>query len=165
MRLVHFSSRHVPIIRDEEQETRFPLGSFEKPKGLWVSDEDSELGWHAWCKAEQFGLDRFTHTHDVYLKENSNILLLQSAEDIDMFTEQYKTDLSDIYGENARYFDGINWHRVAENHNGILITPYIWERRLERNTSWYYGWDCASGCIWRASEAVDRIVLRENEFS
>ena len=24
-------------------------------------------------------------------------------------------------------------------------------RRLDMETRWYYGWDCASGCVWDAS--------------
>lgn len=38
--------------------------------------------------------------------------------------------------------------------------PYQWRRRNERGFSWYYGWDCASGCIWRAS-AIREIRLIE----
>ena len=42
----------------------------------------------------------------------------------------------------------IDWNRVAKKYQGIIITPYIWERRLTTTCTWYYGWDVASGCIW-----------------
>lgn len=159
MRLVHFSERHVPFIRDAEQPSELLLlGCYTKPIGFWVSDED-EYGWKTWCESEQFGLDRFSHVHDVRLKENHNILHLKSGEDIDAFTEEYKSDLSDIYGKELALC-GINWQAVSAKYNGLLITPYIWERRHDLKSNWYYGWDCASACIWRASEAVEEIVLR-----
>jgi hypothetical protein len=41
---------------------------------------------------------------------------------------------------------GIDWGRVAEQYHGIVIAPYQWSLRLD--LMWYYGWDCASGCIW-----------------
>jgi hypothetical protein len=42
----------------------------------------------------------------------------------------------------------IDWPRVAERFDGVIIAPYQWKHRLE--LMWYYGWDCASGCIWNA---------------
>ena len=48
----------------------------------------------------------------------------------------------------------INWRAVAGDYAGLIITPYQWSRRLEPY-SWYYGWDCASGCIWDPSAITD----------
>lgn len=35
--------------------------------------------------------------------------------------------------------------------------PYQWECRLDRDTFWYYSWDCASACIWNL-QAVRPLV-------
>lgn len=47
--------------------------------------------------------------------------------------------------------DFVNNRRVAELFE---IAPYQWERRLAREFMWYYGWDLASGVIWRPKNAL-----------
>lgn len=39
----------------------------------------------------------------------------------------------------------IRWPLVASLYDGILIPRYLWSIRFR---NWYYGWDCASGCVW-----------------
>lgn len=92
--------------------------------------DDSEQCWRSWCLSEEFDLDTLTHVHEVELDE-SRILFLRSTGELDDFTREYA---------------------------GIIITPYQWARRLE--LSWYYNWDCASGCIWDVS-AILGVHLRE----
>lgn len=65
---------------------------------------------------------------------------LRSTVDVDGFTDEYAIDPGpQVYR--------IDWDAVAGTYQGIIITPYIWERRLG-DSAWYYSWDCASGCIW-----------------
>ena len=47
--------------------------------------------------------------------------------------------------------DQIDWAEVASKYDGIIISPYQWSLRLDMEMMWYYGWDCASGCIWNIS--------------
>ena len=55
---------------------------------------------------------------------------------------------------NAKYKNRcIAWEKVAAKYDGLIITPYIWQRRMELN--WYYTWDCASGCIWNVRAIKD----------
>lgn len=42
----------------------------------------------------------------------------------------------------------LDWAAIGKLYDGIIIAPYLWERRLNGGAMWYYGWDCASGCIW-----------------
>ena len=42
----------------------------------------------------------------------------------------------------------IDWKKVKSKYQGIIIAPYQWSCRLNLDSNWYYGWDCASGCIW-----------------
>lgn len=149
VRLVHYSKRPLKLIRSTTQE-REPDA---KPHGLWVSDDACEQNWRRWCEDEQFGLESLANVHDVALAPTASILRLSSPGDIDAFHEEY----TDLVGDRFRY--GIHWAQVAAKYDGILITPYIWERRLAENAGWYYGWDCASGCIWNA-KAVAAITLR-----
>ena len=46
----------------------------------------------------------------------------------------------------------IDWRKVAKKYDGIEINPMIYELRMMA-LSWYYGWDVASGCIWKPRKA------------
>lgn len=137
--LVHFAAeRLTEIHRVEEQRDHF------KPRGLWVSVENAENGWREWCEGEGFSLDNLAERTPITIEPSVRIALLSSARDIDDFTGAFGRDLVGI--ENYQ----IDWTAVALHCDGIIITPYIWSRRLHDGVSWYYAWDCASGCLWNA---------------
>jgi hypothetical protein len=153
-KLRHFATLPVLSVYDVKQKNR-PAEEWichhTKPKGLWVSDEAAEMGWREWCNAEGFGLGVLEH--EVVLAPSANILRITSVAELDDFGAHYGKCPDHQYFRDEPC---IMWGDVAQEYDGILITPYQWERRLETGSSWYYGWDCASGCIWRA-RAVERI--------
>ena len=110
-----------------------------KPRGFWVSD-DSPDNWETWCYHEEFARETFVHKMVIDL-DTKFILQITSGHELDIFTDMYEVKLLDC-------IVGINWAEVAKAYSGILIMPYLWERRLSDKTPWYYGWDCSSGCIW-----------------
>ena len=117
----------------------------DKPEGLWVS-VDGDDDWPSWCRSEEWGLGRLAHHHRVTLADGANLLVLSSADDLDAFTAVFgrtPEHLTDLF--EARDY-AIDWPAVAERWQGVVIAPYQWSRRFD--LSWYYGWDCASGCIW-----------------
>jgi len=118
-----------------------------KPQGMWYSIGKS---WHKWCKSEMPDWIK-PHNYQIYINKNM-ILTLKSAEEILIFTKKYGVTSfnSEITGFH------INWPEVAKLHSGIEINPYQWSLRLDLKTSWYYGWDCASGCIWN-KKAIKKI--------
>lgn len=120
-----------------------------KPKGFWVSVDGNGDGWKDWCEAEAWNMESFEMVYDVTLCPNANILLISNPLELDNFTEKFSK-------EQSQYIIGIDWAAVSELYQGVIIAPYIYSRRLERNSFWYYGWDCASGCIWDV-DAIDRI--------
>lgn len=137
MRLIHYSPEplqfeHRPYEQDDVES--FTL----KPRGLWVSADD------AWAVAadDMFGNEVVRYASLVTLKPDANILYLKTVGDIDDFTTQYIAVPLRVLPQI------IDWRRVAEKYRGILIAPYQFKRRLTPHTFWYYGWDCASGCIW-----------------
>jgi hypothetical protein len=141
---------------------------YGKPNGFWVSD-DSDHGWADWCLAEEFRLDGLRYRHRVTLSESANILGIHNGEQLEVFHEIYSVEdeFSRSFNRSYDYHDKkhywpINWHAVAEKYDGIIITPYLWSHRLD-GPSWYYGWDCASGCIWNlaAIESVTAAPLKE----
>ena len=122
-----------------------------KPSGLWVS-VGGEDGWLAWCKRENFGLERLANRYIVNLKPHAKTLVLHNK-DFDTFRYTYGI------ADHEFYFHNIYWHKVASDYQGIIIPKYHWDMRFEHD--WYYSWDCASGCIWDMS-AIESIVHDSN---
>ena len=107
-----------------------------KPVGLWYSVGKE---WEEWCEAEGFQAERLTHVYELNVDEG-RILRITTQQELLDFTAKYET--LDGTGWN------INWQAVAEEWDGIEISPYQYGCRLDSMTRWYYGWDVASGCLW-----------------
>ena len=117
--------------------------SSDKPRGLWYEIDDS---WEEWCKynmPEWLGPNsRGAYKVNIEI-DKSNVLVIKTLEEFDNFHNRYRA-LNTYYNRSVN----INWERVSEKYDGIEITNYLYNRRLENWCSWYYGWDVASGCIW-----------------
>lgn len=113
-----------------------------KPLGLWVSIK-GEYDWPSWCKSEEFRNTDLQYKYIIELSETSNILYIPTSRELIAFTEKYTK-----YSKTPAHFTRIDWERVAAEYQGLIISPYHWNCRLLSVTFWYYGWDCASGCIW-----------------
>jgi hypothetical protein len=152
VRLVHYADHPVGALKEVPPGLEYDF----KPSGLWVSDDDCEDNWRQWCLGESFRLEHLTHVHDVMLAPDANVLILRSASDIDGFTQRFRH-------MDGRVYPGLYvlpWPKIMSLWDGLIITPYIRERRLEDESAWYYTWDCAGGCLWH-SRAVAAIALRE----
>jgi len=139
MILTHFSAKQFNFNPYHEYPVRHPramkgLENF-KPHGLWLSDE-SDYGWSHWCKDNDYGSLECRKDFQIDL---SHVFVLTNYYEIKAFTEYFRLN---HHMENFH----IDWARLKKTHTGILITPYCWEARLQ--FLWYYGWDCASACIW-----------------
>lgn len=146
--LSHYSRTKTITMQDA---TQYP--DQMKPNGLWVS-VDGPDDWATWCREEDFGdidqQNRFT----VMLNQNANILTLSGLEGLLHFTSRYRnTAPSDLALLSVG--EWIDWQAVGDDFQGIIIAPYCYTARMK--LLWYYGWDCASGCIWDAS-AIDQIT-------
>lgn len=141
---------YAPIDPVEEIDSVLQIDtSGYKPRGFWVSDDDAEYPWPKWCRENEYA-DSWPYIYSVELNLK-DVLLLQSEDDLLRFTQRY--------GSRSGT-GGIYWKDVADNYQGIVITPYVWKCRLSQDTRWYYPWDCASGCIWD-SEVVLNLTLEE----
>jgi hypothetical protein len=163
MKLIHWDKEplaldHNRVYPDSERDAYF------KPKGLWVSDEH-DFGWSHWCSAEQFDTMGLIYEHEVELWPDHNILIIRDVEGLDKFHERFGRDLLDglrpLLGSNPRK-DWLDWRAVYPLWQGIIVTPYLWERRMEY--MWYYGWDCASGAIWDLS-AIRSFTLQLKQLT
>jgi len=154
-KLSHFSSEPVSVVRSVEQRWRYELPSeHEKPKGFWVS-VDGEDDWASWCASEDFGIGQIRH--NVVLAPNANILRCHDKLDVLCLTERYGIDIPG-YSWSRK---AIDWQRIASEYQGLIIAPYVWECRLNDECNWYYGWDCASGCIWDAAAIASVSEVRQ----
>ena len=118
--------------------------SDQKPRGLWYELDGS---WEEWCKDEM--PEWWAAYNFSYLIEpiSCKILRITSSRELVDFTTIYK-DVKHPYGYGTFF---IKWNEVANEYDGIEISPYLWGHRLNFETRWHSGWDCASGCIWRPS--------------
>lgn len=136
----HIAKRPVEIVRAT------PLAKQRvdsKPKGFWYSVDG---GWEEWCRSEMPSWIEGCASYEVLLS-GENILKLRTVTDIDLFHEEFKAPLAGMKPE--KHFMYIDWKRVAGHFDGIEIAPYCWKRWLDGDAHyWYYGWDCASGCVW-----------------
>lgn len=158
--LSHFSAKPLGHIRDVEQpESEEGWASPFKPHGLWVS-VDGEHDWLSWCQSEEFGIGHLRYR--IVLSEPERLLWLTTRDAVLDFTEQYDKPL-EYPGYRFRKGYCIDWRRVAADWPGIIIAPYQWSLRLYELTHWYYGWDCASGCIWDANMIAEVALYSEDE--
>jgi hypothetical protein len=138
-RLLHYSQNALTqrLNSAQNQEDYF------KPQGFWVSVE-GEDDWRSWCQSEGYGHKRYFWQTAVALTGVGKPILRIDGRSIDDFTDNYVR-------ENLRMeYYAIDWPRVAQDYSGIIIAPYSWHHRRNDRTQWYYGWDCASGCLWNA---------------
>lgn len=142
----HFASKPVALDRSRQYPQR-EVGFYEKPHGLWYSAPCDEDGWEHWCRAEEFNLDGLAARHSV-LVDFSRVLAIREERDLVLFADEYMTATHHDGMVVQRWSRGIDWKAVAFDFSGIEIAPYRWESRLREGRDWYYGWDCASGCVW-----------------
>ena len=163
MKYYHWASDPVRLRKMSYLQSGHP-----KPNGLWF---DVNEEWKQWCEAAEFRLETLRYRHTVTILDASRILFLRGAKDIDVFTRKYERNLfdsiqilqsskdidkftrkygHDLIGDIQRQFSKyIVWGEVAEKYSGIIIAPYSRARSL--TYIWYYGWHCASGCVWDTS--------------
>lgn len=143
----HIANEPITAI-EERSQSREQIRCNEKPSGLWYSVDG---GWEEWCASEMPGwLERNKVRYTLTLGEE-RILRLTTEDAIRSFDRQFnKPVYKSLYSPD--------WESVSAEWDGIEIAPYCWECRLDY--MWYYGWDCASGCLWRPRGAV---LTRKND--
>lgn len=148
LQLSHFSDAREVVPRSVTQD--FPISGYSKPQGLWVS-VDGDDDWPSWASGEDYPIGR--NRHRVVLAADAKIMHITNRWQLLDFTEQYGI-LTPLSSSHL-----IQWSLLEfQGYEGIIIAPYQWDCRLDNRTSWYYGWDCASGCIWNA-KAIESVSL------
>lgn len=150
--LHHYSDK--PVVLDRA--CRYESSGAYKPPGLWVS-VPGEDDWPAWCRAEDFCVEKLAVAHRVTLAAEANVLLLTTAKELDAFATKFGHVPEHMRQLSFKYAE-IDWAAVARSWQGLVIAPYQHSRRFTYH--WYYGWDCASGVLWdlRAVASVEPVA-------
>jgi hypothetical protein len=159
-RFIHYSSRPLAKVRTVKQDMRADRG--DKPDGLWFSVGDGDDGWRAWCEAGSYSLGKIAT--EIVLRPSAKMLRIDGVKELDAFTAKYgmiPAYATQLRGGRDYRGYAIDWRRIAQDHQGIIIAPYCWERRLTRHTFWYYTWDCASGVVWDANAVAEVRVIEQ----
>lgn len=157
-RRIHMSKLDSLVFIQQEQYPYDEMRAFRKPKGLWYGINES---WVEWCSTESPGWVQ-DHLHELVLDE-SKILRVSNLKEFELFEKEFgmmdpmlkmlEERLPPGIGSFSLSRECIDWHKVADKYSGLEITPYLWEKRL--SSMWYYGWDCASGCVWNADAVLE----------
>lgn len=150
MRFVHYTdcpSLTLETLRNDYQQPSFENKSIlhDKPCGLWLSDDDEEDNWKAWCEREDFHKGALKYA---YLAEPvfTDLLHIKNLDELVKFHMAFYTEY-----RPGLWF--INWQAVAQSYKGIVISPYLHDvdMKLDCAYMWYWGWDVACACIWDMS--------------
>lgn len=156
MILQHFTSEPLAFDPTRTYDQREPHGH-GKPVGFWVSVE-GEDDWPSWCRSEECFVGALTHLNRVELFPAAAVFYIRTGAELETFHEifAHETDFDRRYGYAKPHWP-IDWRRVSKECDGVIIAPYLWQHRLSSTVRWYYGWDCASGCIWNLS-AIESVT-------
>ena len=142
----------------EVQNTEALQKAAPKPRGLWYACGSEWIEWLGhemphWLEEGQNLYDVRPRYSTVGVAEGyrgkryvGGVLRITTDKEMEMFDLGFHvTDMQ------------IDWPRVASIWDGIEICPYQYSFR--DIYGWYYGWDVASGCIWRPSGADGLTLL------
>jgi hypothetical protein len=150
MLLHHYSSNKINEILSKEQSTE--QKHYTRPKGLWVSF----VGDRDWPSMNPGDL-RSQHQYEITLADEDKIRFIDGRKQLSEFTKKYGLKPS---GERQI---AIDWVKVATEHQGLIIAPYIAEHTRYPTLFWYGAWGCASGCIWNKDAISEIKLIREAE--
>lgn len=154
MRLSHYAAAPISFDPARQYTQDDPFGdTIGKPVGLWLS-VDGPYDWPSWCSSEGYGIERLVHRHEFELLDPARVLRLSDPGAVEGLAQRFP-----VIGQRPYSFATISWSAIAREYAGIIIAPYQRPCRMAEATRWYYGWDCASGCVWDAS--VLRLVSTE----
>lgn len=150
MRFVHYTdcpSLTLATLRNDYKQPPFEDKSIshDKPQGLWLSDDDEDDNWKAWCEREDFHKCRLKYAYLATL-DFTDLLHIKNYGELVYFHKAYYTE----YRPGIWF---INWQAVAAYYKGIIISPYLpdvlW--MYDYPFIWYASWDVACACIWDMS--------------
>lgn len=139
--------------------------NLHKPNGFWYGVDGD---WQRWCQdnmPEWVGgftyevdvtglkilrltnMDEIIEFHNRYAKPIKGMEELVDQIQMPCWTEEDQLNLKKFTMSTFHYPD---WKKVSKEYDGIEIDPY--QNSLRLHLTWYYTWDCASGCVWNTQD-------------
>lgn len=132
MKLIHYGSK---IYNPEKIRPIF--NRYVKPSGgLWTSPIDSQYGWKDFCKAEDFRECNEDNSFIIELKINTNILLIDSFDDLNL-----------LKWLPFHHMEFPDFEEAATRYNAIHLTDRGQRETRMTNPRNLYGWDCETVLI------------------
>lgn len=154
MRLLHHT-KSADLILDRSRDYS-DRARADKPHGFWVSVE-GEDDWRAWREGDSWGIPPIEYVYEIVLASSAKILAVTTEQELRGLHRRFRRNCGDEVMPFYRHYEKYpSWPRIQERFDGIVIAPYQWRCLLDEATDWYYGWDCASGCIWNL-HAIDDV--------
>lgn len=149
---IHICNKELSLDDFEDEDQK----SGSKPKGLWYGHNDS---WIEWCSYE---MPHWLHPY-IYeiIIDDDQVYKITNVKEFEAFEEEFagipievgalfELELASLNLDIlSNYY--IDYAKLSEKYGGIEIIPYLYEKRYHRNSFWYYGWDVASGCVFKKS--------------
>lgn len=101
--------------------------------GLWASNINAEYGWKDWCKDEDFRLERLDSSFTFKLRENANVLFIDSTEILSRLPINARTP---VESWTCLDFDSILKSGIDAIDVNITKCWSLYDA--------LYGWDCDS---------------------
>jgi hypothetical protein len=111
---------------NELKESRYnSLGQvYYNPQGIWIS---CGLSWHEYASG-QLSWDLSSYIYEIEI--NDSILRISNLKEFKNFILKYK--FSD---DKIKFSNIINWDRVKEEYDGLLICPYLGDKIWGKNSN------------------------------
>lgn len=137
MRVVHYTEDKSFELRPITVKNAGSKGIWCKPEGgLWASPLDSEFGWQAWCRAEDFS-DTEKQLRVILDIDIGNFITINSQDDLSQLPWYHLAGLNLV--------EAIDFEQLAAGGvDGVYLTEQgQWATRFSFPRS-LYGWDCES---------------------
>jgi hypothetical protein len=134
-----------------------------KPDGLWFCAAEENEGWAEFVRKKvregntSFSLDQIRLRTRVKFCTASKVLFIYDGDGFDRFTENYGRISEETLERTRNLFRRppfIDWPRVAQEFDAIVISPLREDLLQNSKFEWYRCWDVASGCVWNPMAVV-----------
>lgn len=167
-RLVHFSADPLVSVRSREQEDEWLWRG--KPTGLWISIEGEEdsCSWSEWNAREDFRPVWDHRAYEISLRPDASILRICGEAELRRFHRERSIPNPVYKGRDMGSRSMLpDWKTIAQEYQGVIIAPHVWACHIDMSNemSWYYSWDCSSGCIWDADAVAGFAEIDAKQFA
>lgn len=129
-----------------------------KPRGLWYACGDEWVYYLKNSAGMEHLYEGARYLYQIHIRQ-SKILMVHTESDLKRLNLNFSAQGEEVQaswqGDEDLF---ISWPRMAKRFSGVEISPVQYELRDTGTIGWYFGWDVASGCIWK-KDAIHSVEL------